>query len=165
MTSASADRAGAPFARAASAGAGCSDALRDSAPVARRVLEQRHERAETRDTEENTMSAAIRSITVLAFITIAGCATSGHQAMSGSVVMKLSDTQAHVCLFEKEAPVGTQVQLYRHTCKSQGRGAYQCTKQSMAIGKISQTMGGHYALVTFPEGTKLEEGYTIEPML
>jgi len=118
------------------------------------------------------MSAIGRSFIALAFTTVAACAT-GHGAMNGSVIMKVSETEAHVCLFEKDAPVGTQVQLYRHSCKSQyaqpgtpssSRTPYACEKQAVAIGTISQKMGGHYALVTFPQGTQYQEGYTVEPM-
>lgn len=110
------------------------------------------------------MFAAARSLAMLAFITAAGCGATGHQAMSGAVVMKLNETQAHVCLFEQDASIGARVQLYRHTCENEGRATYRCSKHPVAIGTISQKMGGHYALVTFPEGTKYEEGYTVEPI-
>jgi hypothetical protein len=118
------------------------------------------------------MSALNRSFIVLAFTSVAACATTGHKAMNGSVVMKLSDTQAHVCLFEQDAPVGAQVQLYRHDCVGQydksgapyGRTPFSCKKEAVAIGTIAQKMGGHYALVTFPQGTQYEEGYTVEPI-
>lgn len=119
------------------------------------------------------MSTASRLFVALAFTSIAACAsTSGHKTMSGSVIMKVSDTQAHVCLFDHEAPIGAQVQLYRHNCVDQygkpgapySKTPYQCEKQPVAIGTIAQTMGGHYALVTFPQGTQYEEGYTVEPI-
>jgi hypothetical protein len=38
-----------------------------------------------------------------------------------------------------------------------------CEKQPVAIGTVEQTMGSHYALVAFPQGTQLQEGYTVEP--
>jgi hypothetical protein len=115
------------------------------------------------------MSAVSLSFVALAFTTVAGCAT-GHKAMNGSVIMKVSETQAHVCLLDQEATVGAQVQLYRHDCKGQydkpgtpyNRTAYECKKEAVAIGTIAQKMGGHYALVTFPQGTQYEEGYTVE---
>lgn len=114
-----------------------------------------------------------RSFAALALSTLAACAAGGHGAMSGSVIMKVSETEAHVCLFEQDAPIGTRVQLYRHSCKSQyadpakpssNRTPYTCEKQAVAIGTISQKMGGHYAMVTFPQGTQYQEGYTVEPM-
>jgi hypothetical protein len=116
------------------------------------------------------MTTLGRSFVALAFATVAACAT-GHQAMSGSVIMKASDTEAHVCLFEEEITVGARVQLYRHSCTSQygklgtpssSRTPYVCEKQAVAIGTISQKMGGHYAMVTFPQGTQYQEGYTVE---
>jgi hypothetical protein len=117
------------------------------------------------------MLVSARSFVALALSTLAACAT-GHSAMSGSVIMKVSDTEAHVCLFDHDAPVGSRVQLYRHQCKTQyanpaapnGRTPYACEKQAVAIGTISQKMGGHYAMVTFPQGTQYQEGYTVEPI-
>jgi hypothetical protein len=117
------------------------------------------------------MSRVGLPVITLALATLSACAT-GHSAMSGSVIMKVSDTQAHVCLFEHDAAIGAKVQLYRHSCVGQyatpgvshSRQPYTCQKQAVAIGTVAQKMGDHYALVTFPEGTKYEEGYTIEPM-
>lgn len=109
------------------------------------------------------MSPVIRSFVVLAFTTVAGCAT-GHEAMRGSVVMKVSDTEAHVCLFEQPARIGSQVQLYRHTCVTKYGKQYHCDKQPVALGTITQRIGDHYALVTFPKGTNYEEGFTVEPV-
>ena len=118
------------------------------------------------------MSALGRSFIALAFTTVTACAT-GHSAMSGSVIMKVSETEAHVCLFDHDASIGTHVQLYRHSCTSQygkpgtpasSRTPYACEKQAVAVGTISQKMGGHYAMVTFPQGTQYHEGYTVEPM-
>jgi hypothetical protein len=112
------------------------------------------------------MSRTGISFIALAFATLAACAT-GHEAMNGTVVMKVSETEAHVCIFGKDAPVGAQVQLFRHNCEMKGGATpnrYECTKQQVAIGKIATKMGGHYALVTFPQGTKIEDGYTVEPM-
>jgi hypothetical protein len=106
------------------------------------------------------MSILSRSFVALAFTTVAACAT-GHQAMSGSVVMKVSDTEAHVCLFEQDAPIGARVQLYRHKCVSQAGKRYDCDKQPVAVGTIAHKMG-HYAMVTFPQGTQYEEGNTVE---
>jgi hypothetical protein len=117
------------------------------------------------------MSAISRSFLALAFTTLGACAT-GHSNMSGSVVMKVSETEAHVCLLDSDAPVGTRVQLYRHECKLQYapgtpstmRTPYVCEKQAVAVGTISQKLGGHYVMVTFPQGTQYAEGYTIEKL-
>jgi hypothetical protein len=118
------------------------------------------------------MPAISRSSLVLAFTTVAACAT-GHGAMNGAVIMKVSETEAHVCLLEGDAPVGTRVQLYRHSCRTQyekpgtpgtERRPYICEKQPVAVGTITQKMGGHYALVVFPQGTQYAEGYTVEPI-
>jgi hypothetical protein len=119
---------------------------------------------------EHVMPAIPRPFVVLAFVIVGACAT-GHSAMNGSVIMKVSETEAHVCLLDSDAPIGTRVQLYRHDCKSQyakpgtpssARTPYVCEKQAVGVGTISQKIGGHYVVVTFPAGTQYEEGYTIE---
>lgn len=104
-----------------------------------------------------------RLLVVLALAAVAACAT-GHKAMNGSVVMKVSETEAHVCLLDGDARVGSQVQLYRHKCVTQYGKRYDCGKQLVAVGTISERIGDHYALVTFPQGTTYEEGYTVEPI-
>jgi hypothetical protein len=109
------------------------------------------------------MSLVIRSFVVVALAAVAGCAT-GHEAMRGSVVMKVSDTEAHVCLFDQQAPVGSQVQLYRHTCVTKYGKRYECDKQKVAVGTVTEQIGDHYALVTFPAGTNYDEGFTVEPI-
>jgi hypothetical protein len=102
-------------------------------------------------------------LALVAFALIAGCAT-GHEAMKGTVVMKVNDTQAHVCVFDQPATVGSHVQLYRHTCVSPYGKKYQCDKQPVAVGTVTEQIGDHYALVTFPAGTNYEEGFTVEPI-
>jgi hypothetical protein len=100
---------------------------------------------------------------VASLAVVAGCAT-GHEAMRGSVVMKMSDTEAHVCTFNQSAPVGSRVQLYRHMCVTKYGKKYHCDKQPVAIGTVTEQLGEHYALVTFPAGTNYEEGFTVEPL-
>lgn len=102
-------------------------------------------------------------IVLISLVALAGCAT-GHEAMRGSVVMKISDTQAHVCVFDQQAEIGTRVQLYRHMCVTKYGKKYHCDKQPVAIGTVTEQLGEHYALVTFPAGTSYEEGFTVEPI-
>jgi hypothetical protein len=109
------------------------------------------------------MSTIRYSFVALSLVTLAACAT-GHEAMRGSVVMKVSGTEAHVCLLAGDARIGSRVQLYRHTCVTKYARSYQCEKQPVAVGTVSERMGDHYALVTFPQGTAFEEGYTVEPI-
>ena len=102
-------------------------------------------------------------VLALATVTVTACAT-GHEAMNGSVVMKTSETEAHVCLLDGDAGVGSQVQLYRRICQTQYGKRYEC-KQPVALGTISERIGEHYVLVAFPRGTAFEEGYTVEPVI
>lgn len=107
--------------------------------------------------------SGFRLLLATALIAATACA-SGHEAMHGTVAMKVSDTEAHVCLLADEAPVGAQVQLSRTTCWSQNGKAYRCHKQAIAVGTVEARMSDHYARVTFPKGTDYKEGDLVEPM-
>jgi hypothetical protein len=106
------------------------------------------------------MTRISRSFVVLVLATLGACA--GPRTESGSVVMKVSETEAHVRLTDRDIPVGTRVQLYSHTCVSQAGKRYECDKRLVAVGTVAQQMGGDYAVVQFPQGTRYEEGYTVE---
>lgn len=107
------------------------------------------------------MLLSARLFAAVALSTFVGCAT-GHEAMRGSVVMKVSDTEAHVCIFQQKAEVGSRVQLYRHVCVTKYGKRYHCDKTRVAIGTVTERLGEHYAVVTFPQGTSYDEGYTVE---
>ena len=88
----------------------------------------------------------------------AGC---GHTMMRGSVVMKTSDTEAHVCLGKDEVHVGDHVHLFHNDC-SQASKPIQCKRVAIGDGEVEQVLNDHYSLVRFPAGTAFAEGDTIE---
>jgi len=93
---------------------------------------------------------------------VSACGTS-HAAMRGSVVMKVTDTDAHVCLAEGQAAVGEHVRLYQHRCTTAGR-ATTCEKVAVADGVVTELLNEHYSTVRFPAGTTIAEGDTVEPI-
>lgn len=118
----------------------------------------------------STLRLALISFLFLA--DASGCA--GHRLMRGSVVMKVGDTDAHVCLLAGEAKVGDRVQLFRHRCRQstddynvvggQPRKRTVCLRETVAVGEVTQRIDDHYAVVNFPAGTQLQEGNTVEAM-
>ena len=99
---------------------------------------------------------------ISSIVLVSACAT-GHTAMRGSVVMKVTDTDAHVCLAEGEAHVGDHVRLYKHICNSSGKRT-TCEKVAVADGEVTGLISEHYSTVRFPAGTTFAEGYTVEPL-
>jgi len=83
--------------------------------------------------------------------------------MRGSVVMKIDPTTAHVCLGNGEVAVNDSVRLYRNVCKSSGKRG-SCTKSMIVDGKVTELLDEHYSTVTFPAGTTIEEGDTVEKL-
>jgi hypothetical protein len=95
---------------------------------------------------------------VLGVLFAAGCS---HSMMRGSVVMKTSDTEAHVCLGRGEVAVGDHVHLFHNDC-STGSKPGQCRRVLVADGEVEQLFDDHYSMVRFPAGTAFVEGDTIE---
>lgn len=97
---------------------------------------------------------------------LTGCA---HGLMRGSVAMKVSDTEAHVCMDNTEAKVGDRVTLYKNNCPSTGgrvrsglgRGG-KCEKVELGYGTVTEILNQHYSVVKFDSGVPFEEGTFVE---
>lgn len=101
-----------------------------------------------------------------ATLVLAACG--GHAAMRGSVVMKVNDTQAHVCMGDKEVAMGDRVDLVRHECATSGGSARsgvssdRCKRVVVGQGQVTQVLNEHYSIVDFPAGVPFKEGDSIE---
>ena len=97
-----------------------------------------------------------------AMISLAACSTT-HR---GSVVMKISDNEAHVGMGEGEVSTGDHVQLYHNICTGRvgknGDGTRSCKKESSGHGEVTQVINSDYSVVKFPAGTTFSEGDTLE---
>lgn len=84
--------------------------------------------------------------------------------------MKISDTQAHVCIDRDEVSVGDTVSLFRNECrtrpdtspKSPSRTKTECGKNFVAKGTVVELLNEHYAIANFPSGTDFREGDVVE---
>lgn len=111
----------------------------------------------------NRMIKASALFTALALF---GCA---HGTMRGSVAMKTSEREAHVCLGDKEAKVGDRVAAFINSCPSkgglaQGGPGLTCEKQRIGEGTVTKLINEHYSVVEFDEGVKFSEGTFVEKM-
>lgn len=91
--------------------------------------------------------------------------TSCMTTMRGSVAMKTSDTEAHVCLGKGEVEPGDRVSLYRNDCpnlagKKVGENA--CRKVKIGEGTVKEVLNDHYSVITLPPGIEFKEGTIVE---
>lgn len=107
----------------------------------------------------------------LALLVSTGCGA--HNMMRGSVVMKVSETDAHVCLGQGEVKKGDSIRLYRNICKEKvGAGTAatggvplpSCRKEAAGEGQVAETLNTHYSLVRFAPGIQFQEGDTVETL-
>ena len=110
-----------------------------------------------------TWNLAIFSI---ATVGLAGCAH--HSMMRGSVAMKASDREGHVCLGDNEVKVGDHVTAYRNECKSwdtltdRGTGKVRCKLEKIGGGKVVSLLNEHYSTVEFDQGVPFNEGTIVQ---
>ena len=96
---------------------------------------------------------------------VGGCAA--HASMRGSVVMKVSETEAHVCMGKGEVKQGALVHLYHNVCKTPPTSAVpaivdSCRREAGGDGSVEKVLNDHYSVVRFQSGTLFQEGDTVE---
>jgi hypothetical protein len=108
------------------------------------------------------------ALTAAVLATATGCA---HGVMRGSVVMKASDDEAHVCLGDKEVTAGDRVALFKNICTAGrtgglgGRGpSGPCEKVKLGNGTVEHTLNEHYSLVKVDKGVTFEVGAIVEKL-
>jgi hypothetical protein len=87
----------------------------------------------------------VKKFGLITIFALSGCA---HSTMRGTVAMKISDREAHVCLGDKEVQVGDPVTLFKNVCvapkSSAGGGEASCTKQK--LGQVRNFLIGSQAI-------------------
>ena len=104
-----------------------------------------------------------QTLPALIGLLLVGCA---HTTMRGSVAMKTSDDEAHVCLGDREVKAGDRVALYRNVCSS-GRekaDSSPCEKKRLGEGTVERTLNQHYSVVKVDPGVSFEEGTLVEKL-
>ncbi len=104
----------------------------------------------------------VNAIVLMGVVLLSGCA---HTMMRGTVAMKVSDTQAHVCLGNDQVKEGDKVKFLVNQCTSTGAsrtGIDRCKLIQLGEGTVTQLLNEHYSVVTAAPGVKLEEGTLVE---
>ncbi len=100
-----------------------------------------------------------------AFILVAGCA---HQIMRGSVVMKIDDGTAHVCLGKGEVDIGDRLVVYDNRCGLQAGASrttpypFDCRMVRVGEARVVQTLNDHYSVIQLEPGLEANEGQIVE---
>jgi hypothetical protein len=100
--------------------------------------------------------------TAIAALTLVGCA---HGNMRGTVAMKTSDNEAHVCLGDNEVRVGDKLSLFNSVCKKsvqRQHGESWCTKKYVGDAEIVQLLNQHYSVAKVAPGVLFQEGTIVE---
>tara|TARA_R110000868_G_scaffold104087_2_gene286255 strand:+ start:290 stop:583 length:294 start_codon:yes stop_codon:yes gene_type:complete len=93
---------------------------------------------------------------------LGGCA---HSTMRGSVAMKISPSEAHVCLGNNEAKVGDKVSVFTNDCPPLGgkdKPTMLCEKKRTGTGTVTKLLNEHYSVVKFDNDIKFSEGTFVE---
>jgi hypothetical protein len=103
-------------------------------------------------------------VTLTLVVAFTGCA---HGTMRGSVAMKASDDEAHVCLGNNEVKAGDRVTLFKNVCKGVRGGGKDgvsgsCEKVLLGSGTVERALSEHYSLVKVDQGVPFEEGTIVE---
>lgn len=94
-----------------------------------------------------------------------GCA---HSVMRGTVAMKTSDDEAHVCLGKGEVKTGDRVNILKNICTGKGLSSRindnvgTCEMKQLGMGTVKDIISDHYSVVKFDAGVPFEEGTLVE---
>lgn len=100
---------------------------------------------------------------------LVGCAT--HSTMRGSVAMKTSKDEAHVCMGNSEVKVGDKVNAFKNVCVNEVDAALKssrsgfntiCKKEKIGSGVVTSLINEHYSVVKFDSEFDFNEGTVVE---
>ncbi len=74
----------------------------------------------------------------------------------GVVAMKISDTEAHVCVGRDEVGPGSEIEVLRNVCRREK--PYNCELKRVGVGRVTEPLNDHYSVVTFTAGVPFQEG-------
>lgn len=109
----------------------------------------------------------LRLLSVAAIALLAGCAPAIDR---GSVAMKITNNEAHVCLGKGEVSPGDRIALIRNVCTPEtaastkpGRASpARCERQAVGKGTIKEVLSDHYSVATIDSGIDYREGDIVE---
>lgn len=91
-----------------------------------------------------------------AALVLTACAA---QHSRGTVAMKITDTQAHVCVGKEAVHPGTSLEVLRNVCNGPKQ---TCKLTHVGQGSVTAVLNEHYSVAEFPAAIKVREGDLIE---
>lgn len=91
-----------------------------------------------------------------AILILTGCTA---QHSRGTVAMKITDTQAHVCVGNEFVHTGTSLEVLRNVCDGPKQ---TCKLTHVGQGTVTEVLNEHYSVAEFPAAIKVREGDLIE---
>ena len=102
-------------------------------------------------------------------LSLTGC---GHTMMRGTVAMKASKDEAHICLGDNAVKGGDKIAFFKNNCRSlpgggngeRGGGGreVECNLLKIGEGTVSKTLNSHYSLVKTDGSFNFDEGTLVE---
>ncbi|MGK5087356.1 hypothetical protein WDW86_07340 [Bdellovibrionota bacterium FG-2] len=109
------------------------------------------------------MAYTFKILALSGVLFLIGCA---HSTMRGTVAMKVSDREAHVCLGDNEVKAGDKVALFSSECKAgtgkQNADQAGCKKVKLGEGQVVRVLNEHYSLIEVNPGVLFNEGTIVE---
>jgi hypothetical protein len=81
------------------------------------------------------------------------------QHSRGTVAMKITDTQAHVCVGKESVTPGTRLEVLRNVCEGPKQ---TCKLTHVGQGSVTDVLNEHYSVAEFPAAIRVREGDLIE---
>lgn len=106
---------------------------------------------------------------ILLIANLVGCAS--HSTMRGSVAMKTSEDEAHVCMGDTEVRVGDKVKAFKSVCANENENSIRtsksgiktiCKKEQIGTGVVTSLINDHYSVVKFDNKFDFNEGTIVE---
>jgi len=85
--------------------------------------------------------------------------------MRGTVAMKVSDREAHVCMNKDDVKVGDRLTAYFSDCQNKNYNdvyGSPCVKTELGGATVKKILNDHYSLVEFDNDVKFSEGTFVE---
>ena len=109
----------------------------------------------------------IFSAGLFSFVLLGGCA---HSHPRGTVVLKDSPKEGHVCIEHDKIAPGDTVKVFKNKCKTTSvstgrhgsRSKTSCEKQLVGEGRIIESSNEHFAKIEALGDLNLEEGFIVE---
>jgi len=87
----------------------------------------------------------------------------------GVVAMKISDTDAHICIGKNEVNVGQRASIYRNECEKLPASSSlakntgpNCKKVFVGDGAVKEVLNSHYSVLRLDRPIDFREGDVVE---